>query len=106
MFLSNWITRRTNRSNQSNKSPKRAPRARLGVETLEQRDLMPATPWAWPTPAGTSVQTVVLTVANGMVQIFDNGVLAAQQAVASASSVSLFDPIAGSWLSAGVTFRI
>jgi hypothetical protein len=64
--------------------------ARLGLESLEQRTLMSASPLTWTAPAGeTGGRSVVLEVVGGNLEVFDNGALVKQQAVASTLSVNL-----------------
>src|SRR5439155_18571927 len=76
--------------------PKRSPRqARLAVEDLEGRYLLSASPLTWTAPAKLSTNAVLLTIANGNVEVFDNGQLVASQAVASTSAITLTS-VAGS----------
>jgi hypothetical protein len=63
-----------------------SPRTRLGVEALEQRDLMAALTFTAPS---TGPNDIVLQSSNGYLQVSNNGSLVAQQAIASTTSVSL-----------------
>jgi hypothetical protein len=72
----------------ANKCPAPA-RARLGVESLEGRELLSATPLTWTAPSSNGANAVVLRVSGSTLQVLDNNVVVASQAVASTSSVSL-----------------
>jgi hypothetical protein len=66
-----------------------ASRSRLGVESLERRELLSATPLNWIAPSGSGPNAIVLQVSGGDLQVLDNGNLVADQAIASTSAVSL-----------------
>jgi hypothetical protein len=63
-------------------------RARLGLETLEARELLSGTPLVWTAPSTVS-NTISLSVNAGQVQVWDNGVLEVSRAVTSISSITL-----------------
>ena len=75
------------RGNSSCKGPRNA---RLSLEALEERNLMSASPLVWTAPAGNSkTNAIVMNVVKNIVEISDNGQLAAAKAVSSISSITL-----------------
>jgi hypothetical protein len=66
-----------------------AAKARLGLESLDGRELMSASPLNWTAPSGNGPNAIVLQVSGSDVQVLDNGNVVADQAVADTSSVAV-----------------
>ncbi len=71
------------------KKPATQWKARLNVESLEERSLMSASPLNYTVPASTSPNAIQLAVVNNRIDIFDNGSLVAGQNVADTSAVTI-----------------
>ena len=70
--------------------PQASRRARLGLEALEQRDLMSGVPLTWTAPATpNTANTVTLAVVGNNLDVFDNDVVVKQQAISATSAVNL-----------------
>jgi hypothetical protein len=80
---------RIKKSNQRRPASSMSRRARLGVEALEQRELMAGNLLSFMAPSGNGTNNILLRVNAGNLEVLDNNVLAASQPVASTSAVAL-----------------
>lgn len=83
------LVARFKKSNQRRPASPMLRRARLGVEILEQRELIAGNLLSYTAPSGNGANNILLRVNGSNLEVLENNILAVSQPVASTSAVSL-----------------